>query len=331
MKKICLFPVVLGGFLFSCSGNYRPHAFGPRDIVQVVTDSTTWELCQNEVKEVLWDTRYYPSFEHVFDIEWVSPDLFWEEKTDYWRRHNILFIVTPENREEMWNLFREKIQPTTELESFQDVWASPQLIIVLKSDTSSVAGLVEENGEEIFQSFYRASSERIEYMIYAGGYQENLSLATRAQFGFDVMMPYYYVVADSQGSVEKGHLISVQHMRSGTDNAVSRYVSFFWFEDSSGEIPDAETFKLFRDNISEAFFEGDSCVVESYGEDDIGCFYSGLWQNSRKSIGGPFKSWILSEKGRIFVIDVHLFAPGNKKSFYLEELRLIAKTFKTIS
>ncbi|MBN2362987.1 DUF4837 family protein [candidate division WOR-3 bacterium] len=335
MKKGLLKSVFLAALLpflcLFCSQGYKPHAFGPRDMVEVVTDTLTWRICSGTVKNILWDMRYYPSFEHVFDMEYISPEKFWEKRTDYWRRHNLIFIITPQNREEIRRIIGGKIMLEEGIQSAEDVWASPQLVVVIEKDTNGLVELIENNSENIFSLFFEAASERIEYMIYAGGYQENLSLALRAGYGFDIKMPYYYVVADSQGSPQKGHVITVQHMRSGTDNALSRYVILFWFNDSNQTILTEETFPLLRDNFAAAFLGGDSCDVKNFGSDEMGYWFEGIWQNSEKGIGGPFKSWVVSENGRTFILDVHLFAPGNKKSFYLEELRLIVKTFKMIS
>ncbi|MBN1619783.1 DUF4837 family protein [candidate division WOR-3 bacterium] len=330
MKKE-LTPLFIFFFLFSCGNGYRPHAFGPRDMVEVVTDTLTWRICSGAVKEALWDTRYYPSFEHVFDIEYVSPENFWEKRTDYWRRHNILFIVTPENREVMKEIVKDRFDTAEDIQHKKDVWASPQIVLIIEKNTDELSKFIEENSDDIFGLFFGAVSERIEFMLYSGGYQEKLSLALKAGYGFDIKMPYYYVVADSQGSVGNGHVISVQHMRSGTDNALSRYVTLFWFETPEKIELSGEAFKILRDTFSSVYFRGDYCIVEDSGSDEIGRWFEGLWQNSEKGIGGPFKTWTVSEGGRTFLIDVHLFAPGNKKSFYLEELRQIAKTFKMMS
>lgn len=329
--KLYLYCALLAGiFILNCTGGTR-NAFGPRDVVNVVMDEQLWEIYGHQVKNILWDTRYYPSFEHVFDVEYSHPERFRENRTDYFRRHYLLIISTDDTQSPSYKIIREQIPDSFGLFHFDDLWASPQKVVMIIQPESELKEFIEEHQQEIFDLMFQSASNRLYYMLYKQGdqYQQKLQQELISQYEFNLKLPSYYVVAQKFGIADSGAVISVQHMRSGSHNAVSRYFAVFWRTDPDYEF-DLDSFTDYRNQLAEVYFDNDILTVNDTYTDSLGLCIEGIWQNPDQGQGGPWRGWIVKDQDRIFLIETHVFSPGNKKTFYLEELKIIANTFEAL-
>ena len=57
----------------------------------------------------------------------------------------------------------------------------------------------------------------------------------------------------------------------------------------------------------------------------------GVWQNEKHVMGGPFRSYGFYDEndGRLYMIDLAVYAPGERKYQYIRQLDGIASTFET--
>jgi len=327
MKKI-FYILIFTIYLYSCS-NYQASAFGERDVIDVIIDDSIYIENKYIIEEILWNTRYYPSFEHVFDINLVDAEKFWEKRTDYWRRHNLLIISDKNPNSPIYDIVKDVVGEEEGIFFYKNLWANPQIVCFIIKEKNKLNEFLKDNSDQIFNGFFNSLSERIEYMLYKGEYQIAVEDFMQDKYNLSIKLPLYYLIADTGGNQDSGYFIAVQHMRSGTHNAVSRYISVFWEIDTNQNI-NLENIENWRNNLSKLHFINDVLKISDSSEDSLGIVYEGIWQNSSLQGGGPWRGWIQKDEDRIILIETHLFAPGNKKSFYFEELRLIAKTFSNI-
>lgn len=329
--KIIIFSTTIFIFFISCNINFKPIAFGPRDVINVVTDSSVWNSYRSSLEEILWDTRYYPSFEHVFDLEFTPSENFWEKRTDFWRRHNILIISTDDTASSTYNIVKNHISDGFGIYVFKDLWASPQIVMMLIVEENKFDDFLKENSTEIFNTFFDDVSDRLFYILYKDGdqYQEIIYDLFKADYNFSIKFPHYYVISGRSGTEDSGYVIGVQHMRSGTHNAISRYISVIWKTDPDF-LPSFDNITKWRDSFASTYFEGDKLILKDSISDSLGLKFEGLWQNPEQGAGGPWRGWIIIHNDIVYLVETHVFSPGNKKSFYLEELRLIAGTFQIL-
>lgn len=327
MKKTCNFLFIIF-ILFGCS-NYQPTAFGARDVIDVITDDSLYNENKSIINEILWNTKYYPSFEHVFDINLVDAEKFWDKRTDYWRRHNLLIISDGNTSSPVYDIIKDVVGEEEGIFFYKNLWAKPQIVCFIIKEKNNLKEFMRNNSDEIFNGFFNSISERIEYMLYGGDYKIAVEDYMKYKYNLSIKLPLYYQIADSGGNSDSGYFISVQHMRSGTHNSVSRYVSIFWELDTNQNI-NMSDIENWRNDLAKSHFINDILKISDSSEDLLGIVYEGIWQNDSLQGGGPWRGWIKKDKNRIVLIETHLFAPGNKKSFYLEELRLIANTFSNI-
>jgi hypothetical protein len=110
-------------------------------------------------------------------------------------------------------------------------------------------------------------------------------------------------------------------------------LSIYW-EDSSNQQFTKEYAVKLREKLGKIYLEGDF-VLDTLLYESYGVFNSypsiklcGVWQNEEKIMGGPFRSYMFFGKGKLYFVDLHVFAPGEKKWFLLEQLESIATTFR---
>jgi hypothetical protein len=59
---------------------------------------------------------------------------------------------------------------------------------------------------------------------------------------------------------------------------------------------------------------------------------TGIWQNHQHYLGGPFRTYAFADSTQkyIYLIDISITAPGERKKPYLTQLEIMANTFQFV-
>ena len=308
---LCVFVNII---VSGCSEHPLPHSVGKRDdIIMIAPD----EIGTDSLKKLLERVEFCPSREEVYFVREYSP--FSLKQYKYWR--NIIIIGWLGN-EYIDNLLTEESRKAISQEgglfAEKDLWVRLQsVVIIVGKDREETQRLVDKFGDAAYYIFRERERERFERVLYMDGIRKreiekmgNILGAT-----FDIP-PGYYI------SIEKEYLMTF--IRKSPDRLVTLYYNLTPIHNPI----------RFRDSLFTVEFEGDSVYIPLTSIDTVmfnnstAIKIQGVWQNQSKVMGGPFVSYIFKKDGIWYFLDGHVFAPGKKKWFYLEEVDIILHTFK---
>lgn len=318
-----LFSTSILFFLLGCTPEYKPHhAVGKHTEVIVISEPQIYSEVESLLVETLERVIYTPTTERIFDITHITPSEF----TDFLYRKNCLIIgligdalidsiLSPSSKQKL-------MRGAEYLFGSTDLFASGQCVLVVAGPTVyKLKDIIMANLELIFNYFSESVRRRLKEELYKDGFQEALSQNLRSRYGFSISVPAGWKVANDEFGF-------VAFRRNQPD----RIISIYWEARPHIELDKAVAIRI-RDKIGAKYYDGD------YVEDGLTKFYwvnfhniitgklDGIWQNDENVTGGPFRTYFFWHGGRFYVIDFHVFAPGEKKWMWLQQLELIADTF----
>ncbi|MFO7675956.1 MAG: DUF4837 family protein [bacterium] len=202
-------------------------------------------------------------------------------------------------------------------------WAANQELLVFASegDTLLAAGL-GRYAERIRETCRKIVLDHSARAVYHRGLNKAATDSLRERFAFGVDVPASWFLNQENAVVGFVYLFG---------HHPDRNVFVYWQEDERRLDPGL-MFDL-RDRLTAEYYDGDSSadsLREARFVDFLGdsCLrISGIWQNRRDAIGGPFVSYCLNYQGRFFLIDALVFNPGRRKLDGLFQAEAVLRTF----
>jgi len=311
---------------FSCEGGLQ-RAGGKKTEIITVCDEITYNLIEKSLDSSLFRVIYTPTKEYIFSVQVVHPDKF----SLYQYRRNIFIVgklgtplidslLAPEAKEQV-------ASNRAYIFGKEDLYAKGQSVLIVAAPQSEMLPqIIESDGNNIFNYFAEGVRKRLKNDLYEDGYQENIAEDFRIRYRFSIRIPPGWQLVE-----EDARSRFVKFMRRPPD----RVISIYW-EDKPRDFLTKEEAISIRNNIGKNYYEGD------FVDNERTEFYfvkfhgitaqklDGIWQNDEKVMGGPFISYLLSAHNKFYLIDMHVFAPGEKKWYWLQQLELIADTFEAL-
>ncbi len=310
---------------FGCTSEYKPHrAVGKSTEIIVVSEPKVYSEVGSLLVQTLERVINTPTTEHIFNIRQITPDEF----PEFLYRRNCLILGLIGDA-----LIDSVLAPSSQKkllagESYvfgsERLFVSGQWVLVIAGPTLyKLKEVVDDNSELIFNYFAEGARKRIKESLYKAGYQEDLSQKLQSKYGFSIKIPKHWMVAkEGFGFVEFIH------------HRPDRIISIYWEAKPKAELNKTQAIRI-RDEIGANYYDGD------FVEKELTKFYwvefqgvragklDGIWQNDEKVMGGPFRTYFFWKEGRFYVIDFHIFAPGEKKWKWLQQLEVICGTFNS--
>jgi len=302
-----------------------PRAGGKKTEIITVCDETTYNLIEKLLDSSLLRIIYTPTKEYIFSIKVVSPDKF----PIYQYRRNIFIVgkldtplidslLAPEAREQV-------ASNKAYIFGKEDLYARGQSVLIVAAPKSEMLPqIIESDSDLVFNYFAEGIRKRLKNDLYEDGYQEDIAERFRVRYRFSIHIPpgWQFVKEDAKGRF-------VKFMRHYPD----RVISIYWENKPKDFLTNEEAISI-RDDIGKNYYEGDfidNTRTEFYFVKFHGITaqkLDGIWQNNEKVMGGPFISYLFSAHNKFYLIDMHVFAPGEKKWYWLQQLELIVDTFE---
>lgn len=333
MKRlsILLFAVLL--LICICGGCKKKQliAGGERDVIVVLAQDGEWSRVETQLRKALEREVYMPNREKIYELMHGQPEML----SSYVYAKNLILVGTIGGTSEASNLIEtlltdEALEKVKQQEAYifekENPWAFAQYLMVIASPGEpGAAEIIEKNSDIIFQFFERSSHERARWLIYSGGREKEKEKILREQFNISMELPigFYMREPDSAATF-------ITFVRKFP----YRLISIGW-SDTSLKILSLEDACRKRDSIATRYFERDSVVKEQTTGRQVDFLgrkaykIEGIWANNEKVMGGPFRTYFFNDtlQERSYIIDIHVFAPGKKKWFFLMELEAVAATF----
>ena len=167
--------------------------------------------------------------------------------------------------------------------------------------------------------------DRLKNAMYIEGEQVDFGDYLAEKYGWKIRIQHDYQLV-KEG--ENGSYAWFRRLNPDRNLFVYRYPAEHFDRDGEWLFP-------LRDSLMTVFYEGDSIDTEdSYIQhvDFLGqqaLKITGIWQNHKYLIGGPFRTYAFYHKNtkHIYIIDLSVTAPGEHKKLYLDQLDIMAHTF----
>jgi hypothetical protein len=211
----------------------------------------------------------------------------------------------------------------------EDVWANRQVVgVVLGNSEAELEDFLRRQGAALVRSMEAAAVKRLSDSLRETATEAGMAQAMRDRFGWSIAPPSgydFYTTSSDEGFVF--------FRRTRPDRSVFVY----WEEGGAGSVTE-ESATGRRNELASLYYDGDAIEsrrpflseeVDFLGRRAIRL--SGWWANTELVGGGPFRSYCFyePEQGRVYMIDVSLFAPSFDKTSLMRNLDAIAHTFES--
>lgn len=303
----------------------------PQEIF-IVADSSLWKEVGPEITEVFEAAVYTPMAEPSFSVSWIPL----EELNEYKERMNV-FLMGVAGEENSTTTYMENILPVEFKTGVADdqyfylyndnLYAYGQISLILyANDRKTFKEKFRQFSENIFNDFSAKYYKRLSEDMFKTGEQNDLEEILLEKYGWKLRIQHDYFFA-MQDIKEK--YIWLRRMDP------DRWISIWEMEGEPNDLV-LDSLITIRNKVLGKHYEGDHVSeedtyisrVEFSGRPSVKVV--GVWQNDSLYVGGPFRTYAFfdSVKAKIYCIDIAVMAPNKQKKPYVDQLEVIANTFK---
>jgi hypothetical protein len=306
--------------LLACGGSVSDRPIGPLREVTVV--STHWEAVSGTISSILQQPVLTPQPEPEFRVRVGSLDKF----ETYSRFRLLLFIGTRQDtllRRMLGRRLDSLAAGDYGLFKVPNPWAKGQFALIFAArDSATLVPGLEAYAARIRQTLRDLLMVQMAQAVYYEGSDKGLSDSITRRQSFTLDVPKRWLLAD--GGSDSGFLYIHGH---SPDRSV-----FIYWQDSSRALG-VDSLLALRDRLTGRYYDGDS-IERGYSQSESVPFLArpalrvtGVWQNDRLVLGGPFVSYAFNYQDRFYLVDGMVFNPGRSKLNALAEVEAVVRTF----
>lgn len=343
MKKniLILITTFFLGVLTLNSCDTRKDAIGSEDKILVVADSTDWIFLQDSIQAVFEQTRLTPQTEKIFTLQKVEANNL--NKIKRWK--NILLIGTLQTSGQVGKLLENALDAEAKKRVEQDSafvfvqnnpWALNQILMVLVArDIPTLSHRLASEKTLLFKIFDDHVNKLVKSQMYRMKEQKDLNQLLQKKYGWHVRVQHDYFIATED---DTNKVVWLRRFGLG-ESGSQRWLLVHWLDAADPSLIEEPQWIInLRNQLAAKYYEGDQ-VLPEFTSSEIVNFQGrramrvdGLWENNTVLVGGPFRAFAFYEEstGRIYLIDLTVLAPGEKKLPFLRQLDIMAHTFSTL-
>jgi hypothetical protein len=308
-----------------CGGGKRMPAVGSGSEIVVLSSEPSRAL-RGRVAEILSREVQLVQAEPTFDV--VEADL---AEVSLYETRKLLFAVGTSGDGGVAKLLRGTADVPTRsrvpgLWIVTEPFSAGQVLFVLSGELDALHGVLGERDDEILAVVEEAAVTLALTNLYRAGEIPGARDDMLATWGWGIRVP-------PEWQVDRAHARE-RFVRVWHDAPVAQL--FVAWEEGRVERTPLEWI-AFRGALVARFYDGDAVVadrseagpaVTPWGGD--GVHLSGLWENEKWVIGGPYRSWAFwcPEDDRTYLVDICAYAPDRPKRPLLRTLEAVARTFR---
>jgi hypothetical protein len=332
---LLLFLPVIFLYLLISQCSYRGDSVGQGDKIVVFADSVDWPYYKDALNSVFGEYKQTPVLEREFILDWVPFRNF-----KHYQKQKNIFILGRLNSDlpvssNVRDLLNDEVIEGVKSGKYfyipkPNAWALNQyLLILVANNRDDMVQKIHDLGELMYSNFKNYYYNRLEDEMFARMEQKKLEKYIADHFPFSIRVQHDYFIADEN---LKENYVWIRRMQP------DRSLLIHWLP-----YPGDENFELTsnwvieeRNRVAKKIYSGDKVVKEETKafrtefNDHPALKLEGTWRNDSLVIGGPFRdiSFIDKDTNRIYMIDYYVQAIGKRKLPYLDQLYVIAHTFK---
>lgn len=321
------------GLLAGCKT--RPYAHGNLDEIIVFADSLDWLEYKDAVHDVFGKEYLTPMPESEYVLKWRPARLM----TEFQTYRNVMFLGRLDSQapvSRMVNgLLNEQIKAGINKGEFfyipqTDVWALGQYVVFLVAPgQSDMVQRLYDEGELAYDHFQDSYYQRVEQIMFRSFEKTDLSEYISNHFPFTLRIQADFDLVDE--SLDNRY---IWLRRLGPDRSLA--IHYIPYSDSI--VIDKQWIMQQRNKLAEWIYEGDVVVPEETKMLEVqfanqpAYRLEGTWKNLTYYVGGPFRTTAFVDKNKeyIYLVDIYVQAIGKRKKYYLDQLDIMAHTFRSV-
>ena len=331
-KIIRVFSFITIILILSCACDYKNDSYGNFDEIIVIADSNLYLNVRPQVEQIFDRYIYTPHVERSFLLNYQT----YERLGIFQMRRNLLFLAILDGEDAVSkyisNALSEEVKNAIRSgRIFQifhrDFFASDQMAIILCAENlSDLKDKMKNQADAIYTELEDYHFERLSKIMFLRAEQKLLEEYFANTMGWEMRIQHDYFVA--QESSDK-NFVWLRRLKPDR--------SLFVFRQKASALPDGEEWLInLRDSITTQYFEGDSVEISDTYIQRINfnerpaLKMVGVWQNHKLLVGGPFRTFVLHDpnKNYVYLIDFQVTAPGKRKKPFLDQLEVMARSFR---
>ncbi|MBU8870304.1 MAG: DUF4837 family protein [Gemmatimonadales bacterium] len=315
--------------IFMAAGSYG-------DLAVVVSDLDLRPLANRFLAGLVQEKSFVITPEPTFNADVFGPD-----KLDLAKGYkNVIFLVQVGQGGKAEKEAQKQISSETwdrlvagggGVVQVKDPWSTYQhLVMVVSRDRNNLGSISARNTEKIRDILQNSNRERILRRNRYEGLNTNLVNACLDRLGFFLEIPQEY----SQNQLQPDGFPGVEFMR----HRPSRGITVSWLDNVNTVKVMADREQLIKmrremgvklhneEILPETFIWSE----ETFG-DQVFTKLEGSWTSNKFSGGGAFWTYFLpaEEQGRVYCLDLLVYAPGMEKMPFFRRMEAVASTFST--
>ncbi len=319
-------------FLLSCFG-YKPRAKGVQNEILVFVSDEDKEGIIPILDSVFNRICYTPQPESVFEIRYLSPEEFQDRKSNY----NIIVAAILEIRDNTGDKLIQDLLPASQFEMVtkgenqiftkMNLYSRGQIFAIFAGisreelETSAI-----QKKDVIYDHFDQAFLERENKHIFQRMEQKKLSEELGEKNGWRMRIQHDYIIIRED---------SLNNFLWIGRAFPYRWISVHWIEQTSNLFLNRDLALKLNKEYPQQFYGAISftdhflTIEETFFNHWSAWRIQGLWEHKKKTMGGPFISYIFYDgvTDRIYHINLLIYNPGNPKVILLRQMDIIAQTF----
>lgn len=332
--KLCLIALTL---LFTQSCERKPQTLGSFDKILVLCDTNLWSEIETELNDALQVEIITPQPEYIFKLLQTEPDNI----SDLKRYRNLLLVGTLETPGTTKELFDQMLTDDARNSIINgeniifekpNAWSKDQLLgVVVAKDVENLKLKITEQKERIFDMFDMHTKMVVTQTMYSGHEKTDVEDIIMENHGWSVRIQHDYFAA-----IDSVEAQFVWLRRLGPQ----RWLSVYYEPCEDPSLLSKEWMIETRNRNTKQFYKGDVIVQNDeikVTEQNVNfneryaIQLDGIWENDELMLGGPFRSFGFYNQSdeRLYLVDLAVFAPGERKVQYIRQLESMAFTFKT--
>jgi len=332
-KKIFKTSVIVTTLIFLLARcEYKPSSFGDFQKIIVYADSSVFKKVQPQLEQIFDQYLYTPHLERSFVLDWKPLN----ELETYQTRRNLLFIGILSEKDPVSQFISKALseqakQAVREGKVFEifkeDVFATDQVVMFFPGTSiEELRKNLSDRGQIIFDQFDQLYHGLLKKSMFSKGEQKGVEDYLTEKYGWKLRVQHDYEVVKETDS---GDFVWLRRLNP------DRSLFIFRFKSDHFNMDENELYTL-RDSLTTVFYEADSIdradtYVQTVKFDGLDAQkLVGVWQNHHLLIGGAFRSYVFydTKHNYVYFIDLTVTAPGKRKKPLLDQLEVMANTFK---
>jgi hypothetical protein len=320
-------------FLYSC--DFKSGSVGDFDQIIVFSDSVLYTEIESKLNRIFDNFIYTPHSEKSFLHKWIPLNLI----DSYKKRRNIILIGLLNQNDPTSEYVKKMLSPEIQkeiekgeiFEIFKEnIFAYDQLgLIICAANRQQLNEKLLQQSESIYNNFKKYHFWRLKRILFSGNEQFDIENFLTNEYGWTVKVPYSYQIVER--SIDS-NFVWIKRTEPSRSLFVYRTLG------NKSKIQE-NWIQNIRDSLATVHFDGDSISVEdTYTLQTVingipATKMVGIWQNHQQILGGPFRTYAIHDEnsGYIYIIDISVVAPGKRKKPFIDQLEVIANTFRIIS